>query len=109
MDAVAALGIADEFWMQGLLLLQPRPRANAFQRENRHAGNIDADHVDGQQEGRTGGELEVAVAEDDFEIIPYMQRYERDRRRIRIGTAGISAGAALAGLLGRRRSALSNR
>jgi hypothetical protein len=49
------------------------------------------------------------IFEDDFEIIPYMQRYERDRRRIRIGTAGISAGAALAGLLGRRRSALSNR
>jgi 2-polyprenyl-6-methoxyphenol hydroxylase-like FAD-dependent oxidoreductase len=42
------------------------------------------------------------IFEDDFEVSRYMQRYERDRRRIKAGTAVLAAGALLAGLLRRK-------
>jgi 2-polyprenyl-6-methoxyphenol hydroxylase-like FAD-dependent oxidoreductase len=49
------------------------------------------------------------IFEDDFDICDYMRRYERDRRRIRAGTAALSASAAVLSMgaavvgLGRRK------
>ena len=42
------------------------------------------------------------IYEDGFEIVTYMERYERQRRRIQAAAGLLTGGAVLAGVLGRR-------